>query len=102
MVHTGFQVGHGARAWNPRRTITPELAAMLAEARRRRGLSLRQAARRAGVTPGTIVHLEKARRAPSTAVAERIIEAYGLPADLADWLRSEAVTDAGRYSGRYC
>ena len=69
---------------------------MLAAARQARGWSIREAARRAGVAPGTIVHLEKARRAPSIVVAEDIIDAYRLPPGDADWLRSEAVTDAGR------
>jgi transcriptional regulator with XRE-family HTH domain len=74
---------------------------MLADARRGRGWSLREAGRRAGVTPGTIVHLEKARRAPSILVAEDIIDAYELPNDCAEMLRSAAVTDAGRsYPGR--
>lgn len=71
---------------------------MLAAARRDRGWSLREAARRAGVTPGTVVHLEKGRRAPSIAVAEDIIAAYRLPYADAERLRSAAVTDAGRSS----
>jgi transcriptional regulator with XRE-family HTH domain len=98
MVHAEFQAPHGARQWNPRRVITPDVAAMLAAARRGRGWSLREAARRAGVSPGTIVHLEAARRAPSIIVAEDIIEAYGLPPADAARLRSAAVTDAGRSS----
>jgi transcriptional regulator with XRE-family HTH domain len=78
-----------------RRTITPELAAMLAAARRRRGWPLREAARNVGVSVGTIGHLEKGRRAPSTVVAEAIIRAYDLsPADAA-MLLAEAVEGAG-------
>jgi transcriptional regulator with XRE-family HTH domain len=71
---------------------------MLAAARRKRGWSLRQAARRANVTPGTIVHLEKARRAPSTVVAEEIICGYRLGPAEAAMLRAAAVPDAGRSS----
>jgi transcriptional regulator with XRE-family HTH domain len=98
MVHSPAPEGHGARQWNPRRAVPPDVAAMLAEARRNRGWSIREAARRAGVTPGTIVHLEAARRAPSIIVAEDIIEAYGLPPRDAARLRNAAVTDAGRSS----
>jgi transcriptional regulator with XRE-family HTH domain len=98
MVHARDGATHGARTWNPRRTITPGVAAMLANARRRGGWSLRQAARRAKVTPGTIVHLEKARRAPSDVVAENIIYGYRLGAAEAEMLRSEAVSDAGKSS----
>jgi transcriptional regulator with XRE-family HTH domain len=68
---------------------------MLAGARRQRGWSLREAARRADVSPGTIVHLEKARRAPSIVVAERIIDVYRLADTEAGMLRAEAVEGAG-------
>lgn len=65
--------GHGAHGQSTRHVITPELAAVLADARRRRGRSLREAARNVGVAPGTIVRLEKARRAPSAVVARNIV-----------------------------
>jgi transcriptional regulator with XRE-family HTH domain len=96
MVHAAFTEPHAK--WKPRRVITPDVAAMLARARRSRGWSLREAARRAGVAPGTIVHLEAARRAPSAIVAADIIEAYGLAYADAELLRGAAVTDAGRSS----
>ena len=93
--------GHGARPIKMRRTIGQDVADMLADARRDRGWSLRQAGRRVGVTAGTIVHLEKARRAPSISVAEDIIAAYELPDECAEMLRSAAVRDAGRsYPGQ--
>jgi transcriptional regulator with XRE-family HTH domain len=97
MVHGGSPDGHGARRFEARRALPPELGAMLAQARRDHGWSLREAARRVGVTPGTIVHLEKARRAPSLAVAEDIIAAYRLGSFDAERLRSAAVA-AGRSS----
>lgn len=78
-----------------RRTVTPELAAVLADARRRQGWSLREAARNVGVAPGTIVHLEKARRAPSAVVARNIIRAYHLTEAEAGMLCAEAVESAG-------
>lgn len=98
MVHADFPEGHGARADSTRRTITPELAEMLAAARRRRRWPLREAARNAGVAAGTIVHLEKARRAPSVVVAENIIRAYRLTPAEAAMLRAEAVEGAGKDS----
>ena len=102
MVHAGSDGGHGARRdFSARRTIGQDVADMLAMARRSRGWSLRQAARRVGVTPSMIVHLEKARRAPSALVAEDIIDAYQLPDDSAELLMSAAVPDAGRsYRGQ--
>jgi transcriptional regulator with XRE-family HTH domain len=73
---------------------------MLAEARRERRWSLREAARRANVTPGTIVHLEKARRVPSDVVAEDIIDGYRLSTAEADMLRAASVPDVGKSSPR--
>lgn len=95
MVHSVFPQPHGARDESTRHTITPELAAVLADARRRRGWSLREAGRRAKVAHGTIAHLEKGRRAPSVVVARNIIRAYQLTEAEAAMLRSEAVEGAG-------
>lgn len=96
MVHADFPQGHGAREETTRHTITPELAAILAAARRRRGWGQREAARRIGVSLGMVGHLERARRAPSSMVAEAIIGAYRLDPGEALMLRSEAIEDAGR------
>jgi hypothetical protein len=96
MVQAPGTARHGAPAWPSRRTITPGLAGMLAAARRGRGWSVREAARRARCSPGMIVHLEKARRAPSTLLAEDIIDGYRLDYRQADLLLAEAVDDAGR------
>jgi len=98
MVHAPVPQPHGKHPYPPRRTLPDDVAAMLAAARRERGWSLREAARRAGVAAGTIVHLEKGRRAPSIIVAEDIIRAYRLGGLDAGRLRSAAVTDAGRSS----
>jgi DNA-binding XRE family transcriptional regulator len=95
MVHSVSPEPHGAREDSTRRTVTPELAAVLAAARRRRGWSLREAARNVGVAPGTIVHLEKARRAPSAVVARNIIRAYRLTDAEEAMLWAEAVEAAG-------
>lgn len=56
---------------------------------------MREAARNSGVSAGTIVHLEKGRRAPSTVVAEDIVRAYQLTLTEAAMLRAEAVRGAG-------
>jgi DNA-binding XRE family transcriptional regulator len=97
MVHAPDCPTHGARHWAPRRTIPPDVAKMLAAAHRARGWSLRGAARHANVSAGTIVHLEKGRRAPSAAVAEDIIDGYRLGWHEADMLRAVAVP-AGKSS----
>jgi transcriptional regulator with XRE-family HTH domain len=96
MVRATFPEPHGAREETTRHTVTPELAAMLLAARRRRGWSQREAARNVEVACGTIGHLEHGRRAPSTVVAENLIEAYQLDPGEAAMLRAEAVEDAGR------
>jgi transcriptional regulator with XRE-family HTH domain len=95
MVHVTFPEGHGVREDSTRRAVTPELAEMLAAARRRRGWSLRDVAQNVGVSAGTIAHLQKARRAPSTVVAESIIRTYGLSPAEAAMLLAEAVEGAG-------
>ena len=78
MVHAPGSLTCGARPHRPRRTIPPAVAEMLADARRKHRWSIREAARRVNVAPGTIVHLEKARRAPSVIVAEDMIYGYRL------------------------
>ena len=98
MVHAPASLTRGARPHRPRRTIPPAVAEMLAAARRKHRWSIREAARRVNVAPGTIVHLEKARRAPSVIVAEDIIYGYRLGLAEADMLRAAAVADAGRSS----
>jgi transcriptional regulator with XRE-family HTH domain len=89
---------HGAQQWGPRRTITAELAAMLAAARKAHGWSFREAARRVSCTSGSIAHWEAGRRAPSAYYADRLIEAYGLTGPDAERLLAEAVPDAGKSS----
>jgi transcriptional regulator with XRE-family HTH domain len=98
MVHADFPGPHGAHGESTRHTISPELAAVLANARRRRGWSLREAARNVGVAFGTIGHLEHARRAPSATVARNIIRAYRLTEAEAEMLCTQAVEDAGKDS----
>lgn len=98
MVHAPGSGRPWCTPWPDRRVISPALAAMLTEARRARGLSLRKAARLAGCTPGTIVHLEKGRRAPSLITAWGIIGAYKLGPFEAERLMAEAVDDVGKNS----
>lgn len=98
MVRAYFPEGHGAREETTRHTVTPELAAMLAAARRRRGWSQREAARKVEVAYGMIGHLEHCRRAPSAVLAEKIADVYRLDSAEAAMLRAEAVEGAGRDS----
>ena len=98
MVHADFPGPHGARDDSTRHTITSELAAVLADGRRRRGWSLREAARNVGVAFGAISHLEHARGEPSATVARNIIRAYRLTEAEAEMLCAEAIEDAGKDS----
>ena len=98
MVHADFPEPHGAHEESTRRTISPDLAEVLAVARRRRGWSLREAGRNIGVAHGTIAHLEHARRAPSAVVARNIVRAYRLTEAEAAMLCAEAVESAGKDS----
>ena len=97
MVYADSPEGHGVRNESTRRTVRSDLAAMLAAARRR-GWSLREAARNVGVAYGTIAHLEHGRRAPSAVVARNLIHAYELTEADAAMLTAEAVEGAGKDS----
>ena len=95
MVQAPGTARHGAPAWPPRRTISPELTGMLAAARRRRG---RPSARPPDV-PDAHRHDRPPREStasPSTLLAEDIIDGYRLDYRQADLLLAEAVDDAGR------
>ncbi len=81
-----------------RHYLSPELGAVLKQARRRRGWGLRPAARRMGLGHGHLFALEAGQRAPSTAVAEVLVEGLRLNQAEAAWLRDEAVPDVGRSS----
>src|SRR5258708_24607749 len=79
MGETGERVNRPAgRRRGEGHTISAELAAMLAAARRRKRWSYRQAAGRIHVVPSMLFGLEQGTRAPSTVTAEAIIDAYGL------------------------
>lgn len=79
-----------------RRTPPAELGPMLRAARERAGLGLRQAARRAGLSPGHVVHLEVGSRCPSRSVAEQLAAVLELDDDEQAQLYAAAVRDAGR------
>lgn len=98
MVRSTFPEGHGAHDESTRRTVSSDLAAMLAAARHRHGWSLREAARNVDVAPGTIAHLEHGRRAPSAVVARNLIRAYELTEAEAAMLCAESVEGAGKDS----
>jgi len=79
-----------------RHTIPAHTGRMLRDARLSRHWSYRRAGRETGVSASMLVHLEAARRAPSTAVAAAIIRAYKLPSWQAAALWDAAVEGAGR------
>ncbi len=84
------------RARQPARYLDPEVAAMLAAARRQLGWSYRQAGRKSGVAYGYLCLLEQGKRAPSVVVARILAAAYRLGEDDARRLEACAVTGAGR------
>ena len=88
----------GNRVW--RRNLLPaDLADGLRRARQARGLSLRQAAREAGISAPFLSRLERAERCPRTAVAARLVRALQLHDDLADELLAAAVDSCPAPSG---
>ncbi|QZA06935.1 helix-turn-helix domain-containing protein [Mycolicibacter heraklionensis] len=63
----------GASAQSPRGTS----AALVREARQRRGMSQRDLARAAGVPQSTVANIEAGRQQPSVAMLERLLTAAG-------------------------
>jgi transcriptional regulator with XRE-family HTH domain len=59
------------------------------------GLSLPQAARRAGISAGFLCQLEQSQRCPSWSTADMIRDAYGIGGDELDRLFSVAVVGRG-------
>jgi hypothetical protein len=81
-----------------RRDLPADVARALRLGRRARGWSLRVAARNLGVSAGHLCHIERRQRAPSSVVAEILIDGYRLGPFDAGRLRAVAVRDAGRAS----
>lgn len=79
-----------------RRTPPPELGPMLAGARMRRGLRLREAARLAGIGPDYLLRLESGQRVPSRSVAETLTTVLELDDAERTLLLAVALADAGR------
>jgi transcriptional regulator with XRE-family HTH domain len=79
-----------------RHYLPPDVAAMLHGARLRRGVSLREMARRIGTSHGYLIALEVGERAPSETMARLMSDAYML--DFAEWeqLAACAVPGVGR------
>ncbi|MGW3193708.1 helix-turn-helix domain-containing protein [Streptomyces sp. NPDC001118] len=74
-----------------RRVASPKLGRMLIEARTRKGLGLREAARLAGIGADYLLRLEKERRVPSRSVARGLAAAFGLEGDELNMLLDAAV-----------
>jgi transcriptional regulator with XRE-family HTH domain len=79
-----------------RHYLSPEAAAGLQAARRRLGLSFREASERAGVSTGFLWNLEHGKRCPSIDMARCLIAAFDLDAVAAARLLDEARPDVGR------
>jgi hypothetical protein len=78
---------HEPTGTSRRGTLERATAEALGVAIRRKGLSLGEAARRAGIDRSYLYRLTKGTRRPSTVVTERLIQALNLDADLAEQLR---------------
>lgn len=77
-----------------RRTLPPELAALLMEAQIRSGFTFRQLETITGLDNSYIVRLCQGTRCPSKTTAEKLIFVLDLDPDTAAWLREEAVEKA--------
>lgn len=69
---------------------------MLKAARLRASLQIRDAARRAGISPGYLADIEHGRRCPSVAIAAELYRVLALTADEVALLASVAVAGRGR------
>ncbi|WP_269857946.1 helix-turn-helix domain-containing protein [Streptomyces sp. RPT161] len=84
-----------------RHTPPPELGPLLAAARQRSGLGLRETARRAGLNHQYLQRLETGQRVPSMSVAKVLAEVLALDEAERAVLLAAALPDAGRdYPGR--
>jgi transcriptional regulator with XRE-family HTH domain len=94
MENTGPRPGDGAHRGRhyPPDTLGP----ILARARARSGLSVRQMARRAGISFGYLSMLERGRRCPSQSVALALAVALELDAAERAALYEAAIPNVGR------
>ena len=93
------------KPWDPpwrsrtaHRSCDPDAARVLRNARRARGWTVSEAARRSGVSRRMIGMLEAAQRRPSVSTAEALIDAYRLTGDDAEAVWSIAIPFVGRDS----
>jgi purine-binding chemotaxis protein CheW len=69
-------------------------ALLLAEARRRAGISQRELARRAGTSQAAVARIERARQSPSAATLRRLVAACGVDLELGIPAEAEAARPA--------
>lgn len=79
-----------------RRTPPPGFGPMLRAARKRVGLGVRETARRAGLSAGYLVNLERGDRSPSRSVAQRLADTLDMDEAERAALLAGSVADAGR------
>ena len=82
----------GNTEYPPRQTLSPEAAAILSSAQDRSGASYRRVAKALGISHPHWWRLCQGKRAPSTAVAIKIIRLFDLEPEAADLLIDESVT----------
>jgi DNA-binding XRE family transcriptional regulator len=86
-----YPVGHP-----PRRTLPPDLASALWQARAESGLTNREVAERVGIDASYLSKLVRGSRCPSLVTAERLIDVLGLSEGEREALLDVAVADRGK------
>ncbi len=95
----GGQYPHRGRppvvgAGQERRTLDPDLAARLDDARRRAGLTVRDVASLTGISESMIWYVVRGERVPCRAFAELLSDTLRLDSKTRDWLLDSAVERA--------
>jgi transcriptional regulator with XRE-family HTH domain len=84
-----------------RSMANPDVAVLLAAARRARGLTIARAADLAGISAGMVSMLEHGRPRPPVVVAEVLADVYGMAPGTRELLMAEAFEGVGRDSPFY-
>ncbi len=98
-IDAWWTMTHGGRppvvdAGRERRTLDPDLAARLDQARRRVGLTIRDVELLTGISKSMISYVVRGERVPCRAFAELISKTLRLDSETRDWLLDSAVERA--------
>ena len=98
-IDAWWTMTHGGRppvvgAGRERRTLDPDLAARLDQARHRIGLTIRDIALLTGISKSMIWYVVRGERVPCRAFAELLAKTLRLDSETRDWLLDSAVERA--------